>query len=313
MFTRLRLLDSGARIKAGVTWTKIGVQSHSSAKAFRSLHRTPRPLADKASATTPAPSFEPETTVHTIPKQTSSELQQPRDTQPQETSALPTTTTLKDAPDDEGGGERQGRGRKLGRPVGAKSGRMLSKLKEIPRPVLPSWFYENSVFLRDKHNLLEQNLLEIVKSKGTDAGSFVEVTGGVSANSRADNAVGTAKCEGRTSVGNASAKETMEVTPGQPKYYLDAAVWDELTAQLSTALIIPKPLYSDSMENSKVHFILHCPKEGTVYFTDSIVRCLGQEFDADIVRIDAQDLGEIAGDYLEETHQCASIFFHNPW
>ena len=84
-------------------------------------------------------------------------------------------------------------------------------------------------------------------------------------------------------------------------YQIYESVWREITANVRTGLILPKAPHMDSLAANKAHSILHVPRKGGVYYLDSLVNKLALEMGADLVRIDAQDVAEIAGDYLGDT------------
>ncbi|TGZ81276.1 AAA-domain-containing protein [Ascodesmis nigricans] len=57
------------------------------------------------------------------------------------------------------------------------------------------------------------------------------------------------------------------------------------------------------MASRKAHCLLHLPKEGGVYFLDTLAEKLASDAGADLIRLDAQDLAEIGGDYLGDSTQ----------
>lgn len=92
------------------------------------------------------------------------------------------------------------------------------------------------------------------------------------------------------------------------RYELHEPVWREIKAHVHAGLSLPKVPYADSMASIKSHCLLHFPKEGGVYFLDSITERLAMEEEADLIRIDAQDLAEIAGDYLGDSQSSSGTF-----
>ena len=82
-------------------------------------------------------------------------------------------------------------------------------------------------------------------------------------------------------------------------------VWREVMANVTAGLCLPKTSSNDSDVATKSHILLKCPREGGVYFLDTIVEHVASLTRADVVRIDPQDLEEMAGDYLGDTKYCS--------
>ncbi|RPB28052.1 AAA-domain-containing protein [Terfezia boudieri ATCC MYA-4762] len=77
-------------------------------------------------------------------------------------------------------------------------------------------------------------------------------------------------------------------------------------AHVTAGLALPKASSNDSDVATKSHVLLKCPREGGLYFLDSVVEHAASLARADVVRIDPQDLEEIAGDCLGDT-KCLSL------
>ncbi|KAI5791698.1 hypothetical protein DFH27DRAFT_631466 [Peziza echinospora] len=85
------------------------------------------------------------------------------------------------------------------------------------------------------------------------------------------------------------------------KYATHIYVWREIIANVQAGLALPKPSFHDSAVALKSHLVLKCPRDGGLYHLDTIVEHVAALARADIVKIDAQDLEEIAGDYLGDS------------
>ena len=90
------------------------------------------------------------------------------------------------------------------------------------------------------------------------------------------------------------------------KYMIHVHVWREIMAYLHAGLSLPKSSYNDSAVAMKSHLLLRCPHEGGIFFLDSIVEHAAALVRADLVRLDVQDLEEMAGDFLGDAKYCTS-------
>ncbi|KAI9804618.1 MAG: hypothetical protein M1833_006692 [Piccolia ochrophora] len=89
----------------------------------------------------------------------------------------------------------------------------------------------------------------------------------------------------------------------EARYYLHTSLWNEILATVRTGLSLPTPAYADSFPAWKSHALLQCPKDGGIYFLDSIVEKVVSSVGADLIKLDAQDIAEIGGDYLGDGPQ----------
>lgn len=84
----------------------------------------------------------------------------------------------------------------------------------------------------------------------------------------------------------------------RPRGYIPPFVLAEIRAQIAASLSAMHPSSTDSFPATKTNLILHCPSTGRdrelAYFLGAVAR----EHGADLVTLNAQDLAEIAGDYL---------------
>ena len=84
-------------------------------------------------------------------------------------------------------------------------------------------------------------------------------------------------------------------------YEIDHEVFAEISAMISAGLCPSPYRYADSYPASRPHIVLQSPKEGGVFFLDSVVRALAIEHGADVIQIDAQDIAEIGGEHLGDS------------
>ena len=85
---------------------------------------------------------------------------------------------------------------------------------------------------------------------------------------------------------------------GKNRYAIHVYIWREIMAHVTAGLALPKASSNDSDVATKSHVLLQCPREGGLYFLDSVVEHAASLARADVVRVDPQDLEEMAGDYL---------------
>ncbi|KAK6535403.1 hypothetical protein TWF694_001864 [Orbilia ellipsospora] len=88
------------------------------------------------------------------------------------------------------------------------------------------------------------------------------------------------------------------------KYALSPAVWGEVLSTVKGTISLPKTAFSHAKIARTVDCVLTYPQtpdtNGT-YFLDAVSEELARELGATLIRIDAQDVAEIAGDYIETT------------
>ena len=101
------------------------------------------------------------------------------------------------------------------------------------------------------------------------------------------------------------AGDTAAAAPSttEPRYQLHQDIWNEILATIRSSLSLPTSFFSNSFPAQKVHLLLQCPKDGGIYFLDSIVEKAASIVGADLLRLDTQDLAEIGGNSLGEEAQ----------
>ncbi|KAL5376680.1 hypothetical protein DPSP01_010349 [Paraphaeosphaeria sporulosa] len=78
-------------------------------------------------------------------------------------------------------------------------------------------------------------------------------------------------------------------------------VRSEVEATIAASLSLPQPASSDSFPAAKTNLILHCPSNGKENELAGLVGGIARLRGADVVTLRAQDLAEIAGDYLGDS------------
>ncbi|KAL1605343.1 hypothetical protein SLS60_004891 [Paraconiothyrium brasiliense] len=80
--------------------------------------------------------------------------------------------------------------------------------------------------------------------------------------------------------------------------YVPPFVKAEVHASIAASLSVAQLASTDSFPAAKTNLILHCPSSGKDKELDSLLADIAREEGADIISLNAQDLAEIAGDYL---------------
>lgn len=82
------------------------------------------------------------------------------------------------------------------------------------------------------------------------------------------------------------------------KYTLHVDIYQEILSSLKAALSLRPPRTGKTIQRPVT--LLQCPKEGGTYYLDSIVETIATKLGADLVRMDAQDIAQIVGPYVDE-------------
>ncbi|KAF3910628.1 hypothetical protein ABW21_db0204620 [Orbilia brochopaga] len=86
------------------------------------------------------------------------------------------------------------------------------------------------------------------------------------------------------------------------KYGLSPAVWGEVWSTVKATLSLPKPTYNQAKVARTVDCVLlfpQTPETNGTYFLDAVSEDVARQLGATLIRIDAEDVAEIAGDYVE--------------
>lgn len=85
----------------------------------------------------------------------------------------------------------------------------------------------------------------------------------------------------------------------QPVWKVDVRIMKELKTLVQANLQHPARQINSAV-STKPHLVLHYPRKGGTVFLDALVRHLATINGADSIKLDAQDLAEIGGDFLDE-------------
>ena len=168
---------------------------------------------------------------------------------------------------------------------------------------IPNWFLENNVKLADEYHAWNTTPLEMVSDDGQNSGA-----NHVIAQQEEQQPQPTTASQDQD--GNSTPTETQRTanteTADQKSYQIHESFVNELQMALAGGLSTSRPDSVETFAGGKVHLKLLCPVDGAQYFLEKNVEQLGAVFGADIVRLDAQDLAEIAGDYIKEGPEATS-------
>lgn len=153
-----------------------------------------------------------------------------------------------------------------------RAGRNIKKPAEVPPCHLPRRFLENNVFVRFPFDAASVPS-GIDKKTGLDKKAALD-----------------------TSRDAIEAEELFsdQIDLRYPPVLLEIAL------MVRAGLEPPAASHADAPLSANPHFLLHCPREGSTRSLNRQVMNLLSSYTADLVRIDAQDIAEIGGDYLDE-------------
>jgi hypothetical protein len=176
-----------------------------------------------------------------------------------------------------------GNGNGNGKPTfGRVKGNRIRQPEGLPPVVLPEWFWEKNV-----------KCLEDPAQSGTLA---VYGTTGMHNDTEGDNSSLDAEIH-RMTLGIAEC----ELTPTKDaKYSMQVDVYKEILSALRAGLVLRPPKNSDIPNINRPITLLQCPKDGGAFYLDSVVETIATKLGADLVRLDAQDLAQIVGPYVDE-------------
>lgn len=207
----------------------------------------------------------------------------------------------------EGPADRPQRAR--GRPAGSKSRRVVTKtMPQIPKPDVPQWFLDHGVTLREDF-IMDPAGRRIGIAPVKPTCCIVTEPQKTPSDEKA-----VATPEDKSTSEEAPKEEVSDNAINQlvvnleeekkHRYWLDEPVWNEIQTHVQAGLMLPKTPFLNSFAAMKSNCLLHFPKEGGIYCLDAVVESVAADVGADLVRIDVQDLEEIAGDFLGDSRQC---------
>ena len=199
-----------------------------------------------------------------------------------------------------------------------RAGRNIRKVKELPPVHIPPWFLERNVRLRESNahvrwsisptnrNVDENDLSPPSSAPSVTADSLASPG---SRNEREDIKGSANHSRETTGTGHEESNNTGDATL-EPTIFVDEEA-KTVPFQLNTSnmreifsivlagLQVPQWQRAEFTASPKPHLVLFCPKDGTSYFLEILGRALAAQNGTDFVRLNAQDIAEIGGDYID--------------
>ncbi|KAL8725660.1 MAG: hypothetical protein Q9181_006333, partial [Wetmoreana brouardii] len=170
-----------------------------------------------------------------------------------------------------------------------RAGRNLKKLKDIPPVQLPQSFFDRNVILQE--NLQEANV--------SGQQTFIVVRNLFRAGAVHDGQVVVGpRAKDESEVDESRAGQKADDHP--PVGKVDENILEEIKSMVLAGLQPSTSTYADVENSAKPHLVLHCPRKGSIQFLRALVKHLAVLGNADLIQIEAQDIAEIGGDYLDE-------------
>ncbi|CZT06681.1 hypothetical protein WAI453_006024 [Rhynchosporium graminicola] len=173
---------------------------------------------------------------------------------------------------------------KTRRTISGRHRRLLRQkpLEGLPPVVLPDWFWKNNVKLVGDTKRLSGSLAVygalVSERQESDDGAILNAE-------IARQYLDISEC----------GLESVEAA----KYSIHVDVYREILATLRAGLSLRPPTTGKDQPIPRPVTLLQCPKDGGSYFLDSVVETIASKLDADLIRVDSQDIAQIAGPYLE--------------
>lgn len=170
------------------------------------------------------------------------------------------------------------------------------KVEGISQLILPAWFLDRNVILspEDSERATEGplNILNDAElpmdDRGDDDLAEYTTAGDLAPDSVQDSTPQPDNCS--TLSGPSSEP---------PAFALSHTLFTEITASMSAGFSLSRTP-PESFPATKSHLKLHCPVNGGIYFLSGVVEEAASDLRADVIKIDAQDLADIASDYIRE-------------
>lgn len=207
-----------------------------------------------------------------------------------------------------------------------RAGRNIKKVKELLPLKIPGWFLDSNVILREAISshvtvryqeevgkpLFEPNGPEEVSATeaGVEGKKLDEVTSTVKVAqispfeaSASEKNLATEKPDApaeQQSMKASKSRNIYEIQTETGPYEFDGDIMHEISSLVSAGLQLTSKQYNNEWTSSKSDLLLSCPMNGGIFFQDELVKHLASVTDADLIRLDPQDIAEIGGNYIEE-------------
>lgn len=171
-----------------------------------------------------------------------------------------------------------------------RAGRHIKKPKELPPFLLPSWFLERNVFLREELSKLaiSPELLESGADRVERSSPTIATEPKTDATSE------------RIEKGAQEHNTFHQIGSPVRSYEINENILCEISSLIRTGLGSAHTANSETWVSSKADLLLYHPKLGGSFYLDELVTCLAATHGADLIRLDPQDIADIGGSYVDD-------------
>ena len=168
------------------------------------------------------------------------------------------------------------------------------KTKESPGPVIPDWFIARNVLLHEAGQAGPSQIETVDgKSAPRDDQQILRTEG----NKEEEGLVQPGSQDAPDGVWNESGPDVQNTGAYESKYKIEKNIYDEIRALVLSGLQGASPGHSEDSSISKPHIVLQSPKAGATQFLTSLAEMVAHRSGADVVKLDTQDIAEIAGSH----------------
>ena len=173
-----------------------------------------------------------------------------------------------------------------------RAGRNVRRVKELPHPYIPLWFFEKNIVTREtlgeRHNGVKEDLVP----ESTELETLT---------SKTFNDPQTPSSE-QSSTKSSDPPTELPVNEFLSRHLkINPNVLGEVMSLVRAGLRVPDPQYAETVSSIKPHIVLCCPRNGaSSYLAGFVEDIAARTSNTDFLRLTAQDIAEIGGDYVEE-------------
>ncbi len=174
-----------------------------------------------------------------------------------------------------------------------RAGRNVKRTREMPPVHIPQWFSDRNVLLRESRASFPKDMIESLSSEQNDSRkSRQELSGEVDVSSAR------APKNPWNHFDDAIGRPLMDALSKMTKFYPNIILETKLL--IKAGLQIPDLQHADTISSTKSHIVLICPEDGGSLHLQHMVMFFAHSQGTDFLRLSAQDIAEIGGDYMEE-------------
>ncbi|KFY24354.1 hypothetical protein V493_05295, partial [Pseudogymnoascus sp. VKM F-4281 (FW-2241)] len=161
------------------------------------------------------------------------------------------------------------------------------RVKEVPPVVLPDWFLERNVRPSGANDNVERILLLEDRTAPEKEQESVKLA--------------SEKAGGEPAPTPEGTSEDATLGPDQKvRYSMKNIVFQELQSNIEATLSIRPPKGVDPKEIIRPDILLQCPQRDASGFMNQVVDTVAFKLNADVVRLDPDDIAQIVGEYMGE-------------